>query len=567
MFTDRAIVTNPQGPLSTVLEASNSQADAAPGVQCCDNSMEQEAECPGTPTPAPSGHPAVHDTRPKVAVIGAGLGGLAAAVTLAAEGYRVEIFEKNERIGGKLNVMERDGFTFDLGPSILSYPQIFANLFARAGAHLDDFLSLQPLELHWRNLFTDGIRIDLVADMKLQSELLSRHDPRASSQFVRFMRYAERQLDLVEKPYINRGFDSAGAMLRQFSPLGVLRLDALTSMHHGISKYFTSPHLREIFAYFAKYIGSSAEHAPGFLNLLAAVQYRYGLWFVQGGMYNLARALSQLLDQLSVAVHCNSEVSEITHETHTATGIRLADGRFVKADIVVSNMEVIPAHERLLHVTPDNLRPLRRFEPACSGVVIHLGVDRQYTDLAHHNFFHSADQHGFLTSVFDRYELPTDPTVYVVIPTRSEPSLAPRGCDIIKLLPHVAHITDRRRCGPPQYARFRELVIDKCERMGLPDLRTHIVTEHTWTPFDIEQHYYSNRGAIYGVVSDRRKNYAFKAPKRSKRYPNLFFVGGTVNPGPGMPMVVQGGIQAADAILHAYGKPGRWTGRADDLRG
>ncbi len=566
MCIDKATIRNPCMPSSTVLETSNFRTGTSRSVPSPDDGVDSHDRHHGIPAPAPSPDAVMRDCDHTVVVIGAGLGGLSAAVALAAKGYHVEVFEKNERIGGKLNVLDRDGFTFDLGPSILSYPDVFAHLFARAGRQIDDFVSLAPLDVHWRNLFEDGTTVDLIADTTRQGEMFARHDPRAAGQFVRFMHYADRQLDLVEKPYICHGFDSAGAMLRQFSPLGVLRLDALRSMSHSVHRYFTSPYLREIFCYFAKYIGSSAEHAPGFLNLLTAVQYRYGLWFVRGGMYNLARGLSRLLEQLSVRVHCRSEVTDILHERGRATGVRLADRRLVKADIVVSNMEVIPAHERLLHIPPDALREFRRFEPACSGVVIHLGVDRRYPGLAHHNFFHSADQHGFLTSVFDRYELPTDPTVYVVVPTRSEPSLAPPGCDIVKLLPHVPHITDRRHCGPPQYERFRELVLDKCERMGLPDLREHIITEHAWTPLDIERQYYSNCGAIYGVVSDRRKNFAFKAPKRSSRFPNLFFVGGSVNPGPGMPMVVQGGIQVADTITRIYGKRDHRTGHHAEER-
>ncbi len=212
-------------------------------------------------------------------------------------------------------------------------------------------------------------------------------------------------------------------------------------------------------------------------------------------------------------------------------------------------MEVIPASRKLLKLPPSSLRRLKKFEPACSGIVIHLGVDRVYDCLAHHNFFFSGNQRKHFETVFQRHQLPDDPTLYVVAPARSDSRVAPAGCDNIKVLPHIPWINEEHPCSIEDYQALKERVLDKLERMGMKDLRRHVVVEHFWTPYDIQSLYASNGGSIYGVVSDLWKNQAFKAPKQSREFDNLLFVGGSVNPGGGMPMVTLCGQLASDIIL------------------
>ena len=181
--------------------------------------------------------------------------------------------------------------------------------------------------------------------------------------------------------------------------------------------------------------------------------------------------------------------------------------------------------------------------------MLELGLDCQYPQLAHHNFFFSGDQREHFHTVFRKRQLPPDPTIYLVAASKTDPTVAPPGCDCLKILPHIPHIDDAHPLTREDYLAFKERVVDKLERMGLNDLRKHVVFEHCWTPLDIRQQYYSNQGAIYGVVSDRFKNLAFKAPKQSTKYPNLFFVGGSVNPGGGMPMVVLCGQNVARKVV------------------
>ena len=483
----------------------------------------------------------------RVAVVGAGLGGLSAAVSLAAAGYRVEIFEKNPQVGGKLNVLARDGFSFDLGPSIMTLPQIFRDLFARAGRRFEDYVTLRPVTPHWRNFFEDGQIVDLDPDPDRMREELAKLGPDLEAPFRDFLDYSRRQYDLVETGYFQKGLDTFGEVIRHYG-WSSFQLDFLSTMHRSVCRRLPERHLQDIFDYFIKYVGSSALRAPGLMNLMPHIQFGYGLWYIEGGMYNLARGIERLLQEQGVTIHLNCEVTQIVKQGSRVTGVQ-AGGAFHSADWVVSNMEVIPAYERLLDMPPAALRRLRKFEPACSGIVIHLGVDRVYDCLAHHNFFYSGNQTKHFDTVFRKRRLPDDPTLYVVAPSRSDPAVAPAGHDNIKILPHIPWIDDAHPHSREDYLALRALVLEKLERMGLTDLRKHIVTEDFWTPYDIRERYYSNGGAIYGVASDLWKNLAFKAPKRSREFSNLLFVGGSVNPGGGMPMVVLSGQKACDLIV------------------
>ncbi|MBN2506962.1 MAG: phytoene desaturase [Verrucomicrobia bacterium] len=491
--------------------------------------------------------------RKQVIVIGSGLGGLSAAISLRQEGYEVTLHEKNARIGGKLNVLKARGYTFDLGPSILTLPHLFERLFERSGKKMKDYIPMRTLRPHWRNFFEDGTVVDLYPEPDRMAEEARKagEDP---AHVQRFLEYSGRLYDLVNAGYFEQGLDTAGDF-RRFYGLGkFLQFDLFRTMHGGVKRFLKTRPMQDIFDYFIKYVGSSAYHAPAFMNCLPTIQFRHDLWYVDGGLYGIALGLQRLMDELGVTVKLESEVTEIRKDGRRVTGIVTRDGQFHAADILVSNMEVIPACTTLLREDEAFLRSLARFEPACSGLVLELGLDCQYPQLAHHNFLFSGNQKEHFHTVFRKRQLPPDPTIYLVCASRTDPTVAPPGCDGLKILPHIPHIDDDHPLTRADYLAFKERVVDKLERMGLRDLRKHIVFEHCWTPLDIREQYYSNRGSIYGVVSDRFKNLAFKAPKQSTKYPNLFFVGGSVNPGGGMPMVVLCGQNVARKVV-AWDRP------------
>ncbi len=489
----------------------------------------------------------------KVIVIGAGLGGLSAAISLRQAGYQVDVFEKNRHLGGKLNVLKERGYTFDLGPSILTLPHIFERLFARSGKRMQDYIPCRALRPHWRNFFEDGTVVDLLPEPEpMAAEARKVGEP--PENVARFLKYSAALYDLTSDGYFEQGLDNWRDFARHYGLGKFLQFDLFRTMQQAVRAHFRTSYFQDIFGFFAKYVGSSPFRAPAFMNCMPTIQFRYDLWYVDGGLHGIALGMKRLMDELGVRVHLDSVVSEIRRDGNRVTGI-VTQGRSYDADIVVSNMEVIPAYRSLLHEDAGYVASLeKRFEPSCSGLVLDLGLDCQYPQLAHHNFFHSGDPRAHFRTVFQKRELPDDPTIYLVAASRSDPSVAPSGCDCLKILPHIPYLDEARPLTRDDYLRFKERIVDKLECMGLKGLRQHTVYEHVWTPLDIQAQYLSNRGSIYGVVSDRWRNLAFKAPKQSPKYPNLFFVGGSVNPGGGMPMVVLCGQNVARKVV-AWDRP------------
>ena len=254
-------------------------------------------------------------------------------------------------------------------------------------------------------------------------------------------------------------------------------------------------------------------------------------------------------ENILVSIYPNQEVVRLIKNDDQIEAAELADGTRVTADYFVSNMEVIPAYDRLLNEKESFTKKLEdKFEPASSGLVLHLGVEGSYPQLAHHNFFFSGNPEKSFDQIFHKHELPDDPTIYLVNVNKTDETQTIPGHENIKILPHIPYIPDKPFT-KEEYDALEERVLIKLERMGLTDLRKRTVVKDRWLPEDIEKNYYSHRGAIYGTVSNRKKNRGFKHSKESEKYENLYFVGGTVNPGGGMPMVTLSGQQVSDKIF------------------
>lgn len=485
-----------------------------------------------------------------ILVIGGGLGGLSVAISLAQSGYKVSLYEKNRHIGGKLNRLEQDGFGFDLGPSILTMPKVFERLFTGSGKQMKDYVPTIKLNHQWRSFFPDGNVIDLyenLQDMETKNPSLKKKDIR---QFKELLSYSENLYNTIEKGYFNKGLDSTKEIGEFHGVASTFKnFDLFSTVHQAIDKRISNKQFRDMLSYFSKYVGSSPYDAPALLNMMIFMQQDQGAWYVPGGMHLLGKGMVDLAQEIGVNFHTGQAIIRLTKADGKITGAVLEDGTTVTADYYISNMEVIPVYEQLLHEDKKYVNKLKKkFEPSSSGLVMHLGVKKKYPQLSHHNFFFAKNQKRQMKKIFHQHKLPDDPVIYLVNVNKTDPSQAPEGCENIKVLPHIPHIQDTPLTHR-DYEKFATRVLIKLEKMGLTDLRKNIVTQDIWTPEDIRRTYWSDRGAIYGTLSDKKMNKGFKHPKHSERYDNLYFVGGTVNPGGGMPMVTLSGQQVRDQIV------------------
>jgi diapolycopene oxygenase len=488
----------------------------------------------------------------KVVIIGGGLGGLSAAISLAAlPGYEITLLEKNAHLGGKLNVKDVKGYSFDLGPSILTMPHIFEALFAKHHKKMADYIQIEPVRPHWRNFFEDGNMIDLthkIDDMLINKQLTQQD----LADLKNYYAYTEKVYGVSAMVAFDNQLENTWEAMRFKPSVSIFsNMDYFATMDQGVRRYVKNPYLIDILNYFIKYVGSSPYDAPALMNLLPYIQWKYDLWYVKGGMFNISRGMVKLIQELpQIKVKTKAEVVSVEKGTRHITSIKLRNGETLTADLIVSNMEAIPFYEKITKESKGFIAKYqRKFEPACSGFALHLGTDKVYPQLAHHNFFYSKNSKQNFKNIFHKRKLNEDPTIYLVAPMRTDPSQGPKGGDIIKILPHIPYLDPKRPFTKQDYATFRENILIKLERMGLKDLRKHIVVEELWTPETIQDMYYSNRGSIYGIVASKRKNMGFKIPKHSKLYDNVYFVGGSVNPGGGMPMVVLSGQQVVEQIL------------------
>lgn len=483
-----------------------------------------------------------------IVVIGGGLGGLSAAITLRQAGFNVSLYEKNNHFGGKLNRLTQDGFGFDLGPSILTMPYIFENLFKGSKKRMEDYVDIVELPLQWRCFFPSGHIYDLYRDleeMQANNQYLTAQD---IEEYRNFLSYAGCIHELTKDSYFERGIDTKLKLVKYHGPVKALKgFDYFSTMQQAINRYISNEEFRDMIGYFIKYVGSSSYDAPAVLNMMSHMQHEQGEWYVPGGMHLLADAIVKLAEEIGVHLYTDSEIVSLETEDKRIVAMQLKNGKRVTADYFVSNMEVIPLYEKLVD-PPRNLDALKKkFEPASSGLVLHIGVNKEYPQLQHHNFFFSNDSKKNFERVFHEKKLPVDPTIYVVNTNKTDKAQAPKRHENIKILPHIPYIQDNPFT-ESAYQELRQNVLVKLENMGLKDLRRHIVTEDMWTPHDIEETYLSHRGAIYGTLSDRKSNKGFKHRKHSEHYDNLYFVGGTVNPGGGMPMVTLSGQQVGRMI-------------------
>ena len=490
-----------------------------------------------------------------VGVIGSGLGGLSAACVLAARGYRITVFEKNHWTGGKAAVWKNSGFRFDMGPTILIYPSVLRKIFSEAGRRLSDYIELVPLEPQWRSFFEDKTQLDLHGDKAAMKQQLSEYSPGTIDGYQKFIAASEELHGISNRFFFWRSIGSMRDTFQTGSALNLSLLRDVSRMKLGqtvagaIRREIKDKRVAQMLDHMVQYVGSSPEKTPAILSAIAHMQSSEGVWYPLGGTRAIPEALKRLAIELGVTFRTSTEVKRITREGDQVTGIETTEGETFQLAAVVANSDSVRTYRELLGgKIAEHFNRRRSYEPACSGVVMYLGLNRRYGHLTHHNFVFSRDAAEEFRAIYDKGDLAPDPTCYLCAPSRTEDAVAPPGGEALYVLVHTPYLR------PGQdwkqiYPLYRQQIFDKLKRTaGLDDLESAIQVEHYLTPQDIHERYGVLDGAIYGITSHGRLQGGFKPANHDPGLRGFYLAGGAAHPGPGMPMVLMSGWIAADRL-------------------
>lgn len=482
----------------------------------------------------------------QVLVLGAGIGGLSAAIHLAAKGHRVTVLEKNPSVGGKMSEVRAEGFRFDTGPSVMTMKHVFEDLFQTAGRKMEDYLTFMPIDPLNRYFFADGSRLDLNRDLPQTIEQIRRLEPRDVEGYLAYTAHAAK-IHRITSPIFTYGPPPSPASFLKVSPLDMLAVDPFHTLQWDIERYVKHPKMRQLLGRFSTYVGSSPYLSPAALAVIAHVELNEGVWYPKGGIYEIARAYEKLARELGVDIRLNAQVKEVRLNGKKIAGILLEDGEFLPADTVVSNIDVTTTYELINSPLAEaRRRKLYKQAPSSSGQILLLGVEGNYPDLVHHNIFFSSDYKREFQQLFGENRIPDEPTVYVCITSKSDPEHAPEGCENWFVMINCPPLSLNPQKKAEDEILVTELLLDRMKTFGF-DVRNKIRYQKLLNPHYLQQRTGAFRGSIYGISFNDRFA-PFKRPRNRSEIQGLFFTGGSTHPGGGVPMVTLSGKLAAQMV-------------------
>jgi phytoene desaturase len=476
----------------------------------------------------------------KIVVIGSGFGGLASAIRLQAKGNNVILFEKRDKPGGRAYVYETNGFTFDAGPTVITAPFLFEELFALAGRKMDDYFKLVPLNPFYRIFNYEGKFFDYNDDTDFTLSQIEKWNPADKEGYLRFIK--------TTKPIFEKGFVELGDKpFLKFSDMikvapALIKLQSFKTVYKYVSQFIKDDFLRQCFSFHPLLVGGNPFETTSIYALIHYLERRWGIHYAVGGTGSIVKGLAELFIELGGELKLSTEVKGITVKNRKVTGVKLADGSDYTAEAVVSNADVAFTYMNLItkeHRRKYSNRKLEKMKYSMSLFVIYFGTKKRYnnTKLKHHNIILGKRYQGLLDDIFNKKILADDFSLYLHMPTYTDSSLARDGCETFYALspvPHLGSGIDWKKEAKP----YRDKIISFLEENYLPDLQKNIIAEHSIDPTYFRDELNSYLGSAFSVEPILTQSAWFRPHNQSEDFDNLYFAGAGTHPGAGLPGVL-----------------------------
>ena len=493
-----------------------------------------------------------------VVVVGAGPGGLTAAVLLAHAGMRVTVLEKSGRVGGRTSIFQADGFKFDHGPTFFHYPQVIESILASIGYDLWREVELIKLDPQYRLIFGAGGEMLATPDVKRMEAEIARLCPTDAPQLRRFLDDNRQKLARF-KPFLETSFDSWRDTIQPKLLQLLPTLRPWRSLNSELSRYFSDERVRLGFSFQSKYLGMSPFECPGLFTILSFLEYEYGVYHPVGGCGAVTIALARIARQAGVDIQLNTPVEQVLVDGGKAIGVRTRKGT-LPANAVVINADFARAMSRMI---PARFRRrwtdkrLDKTRMSCSAFMMYLGVRGTYRNLSHHTIYIAKDYMRNMDEIARRHTLSEDPSFYVQNACVTDPSLAPPGKSTLYVLVPVTHL-DRGLDWEQERGRFRELVLDKLAAVGAHDIRSRIEYERILTPDDWSNSFDVHKGAVFGLSHNWSQMLHLRPRNRFDEVGSVYLVGGSTHPGSGLPVIFESARISSRLLLQDQGMPVSW---------
>lgn len=485
----------------------------------------------------------------KAVIVGAGLGGLSASIYLKAKGWDVDVYEAQSFPGGKAAEEYLDGYRFDIGPSLVTMPWVFEDVFKTAGKNIDQELTMVKLKEICTYYLSDGTYLKAWSDLEKFGNELEQIYEGSQGLWKRFLKEAEKAYKLGGELFLTKPIHEAHTLFK-FSTLSKLirlaGIHPLSTLNKINSKFFEDPRLVQLFNRYATYNGSNPYQTPATMLIIPFVEYNGGGYGIKEGIYEIPKKIHKAAEDLDVQFFFEEKVEKINVEKKKIHGITIESG-FKEYDVVISDADVLYTYEKLLELPQaKKAKRYRKLEPSSSGIVFYWGINRTFEELSVNNIFFSSDYPAEFQAMFKNKTMPKEPTVYVNITSKLNPSDAPKDCENWFVLLNAP--ADDNQDWDTLVSHARKAVIKLLsKRLGV-DIKTHIETEGILTPPDIQRRTSSTHGSLYGISSNTTKAAFLRHRNRSKHIKGLYFCGGSAHPGGGMPLVLLSGKICAELV-------------------